>query len=92
MSRKTATLTYIAQQLGIHVSTVSRVLNGDPVVSDSAASKATIARIREFAAEVGYIRNPNAMALRTRRSREIAVLVPRISDIVVATVYESIGN
>lgn len=90
MPKKTATLSYIAKQLGIHVSTVSRVLNGDPAVSDGAASKATITRIREFAAEVGYVRNPHATVLKTRRSHEIAVLVPRLSDIVPATVYENI--
>ena len=52
----------------------------------------TIQRIRDYAQQVGYVRNPTASTLRTQRSKEIAVLVPRLSDIVLATVYESIDK
>lgn len=90
MSKRPATLRSIAEQLNVHVSTVSRVLNGDMARIASAASKETIERIRELAATLGYQPNPHAISLKTRHSREIAVLVPQLSDIVLANIYEGI--
>jgi LacI family transcriptional regulator len=85
-----ATLRSIADQLGLHVSTVSRVLNGAAGDGARAASGDTAERIRQLAAELGYRPNPHATSLRTRRSNLIGVLVPRLSDIVLATIYEAI--
>ncbi|MFF8712715.1 LacI family DNA-binding transcriptional regulator [Streptomyces sp. NPDC015184] len=82
------TLQGIAEQLGLHVSTVSRVLNGPRDGSARAASDATARRIRDLADELGYRPNPLATGLRTRRSNLIGVLVPRLSEIVMATIYE----
>ncbi|MGW4271793.1 LacI family DNA-binding transcriptional regulator [Streptomyces seoulensis] len=82
------TLQGIAERLGLHVSTVSRVLNGPRDGSSRAASGATARRIRDLADELGYRPNPLAAGLRTRRSNLIGVLVPRLSEIVMATVYE----
>ncbi|MGO3345913.1 MAG: LacI family DNA-binding transcriptional regulator [Marinomonas sp.] len=90
MARNSVTLEDIARQLGIHVSTVSRVLNGSAGGVRKAASAATVERIYNLAKEKGYQPNPHAITLRTQQSREIAVLVPRLSDPVMATVYESI--
>ncbi len=87
---KTSTLRSLAAQLDIHVSTVSRVLQGDDALASKAASKATITRIRALAAEYGYTPNPHAISLRTRQSRLIGVSVPRLSDIIWATIYEGI--
>jgi LacI family transcriptional regulator len=84
-----ATLQSIADDLGLHVSTVARVLNGMRE-GERAASGATAERIRKRAAEVDYRPNPHAASLRTRRSNLVGVLVPRLSDIVLATVYEGI--
>lgn len=84
------TLQGIARQLGLHVSTVSRVLNGPADEQGRAASGETARRIRELAAELGYRPNPYATSLRTRRSNLIGVLVPRLSEIVLATIYEGI--
>jgi LacI family transcriptional regulator len=83
------TLQTIADQLGLHVSTVSRVLH-KPEERGRAASAATVGRIRRLAADLGYQPNPHATSLRTRRSNLVGVLVPRLSDIVLATIYEGI--
>jgi LacI family transcriptional regulator len=85
-----ATLKAIADQLGLHVSTVSRVLNGPPEGSERAASGATAERIRRLADELGYRRNPHAKSLRTARSDLVGVLVPQLADLVLALVYEGI--
>ncbi len=80
----------IADELGLHVTTVSRVLNGSAAAAGSAASAGNAARIREVARRLGYRPNPHATSLRTRRSGLIGVLVPRLSDYVLATIYEGI--
>ncbi|AHK28330.1 LacI family transcriptional regulator [Rhodococcus opacus PD630] len=85
-----ATLRLIADELGVHVSTVSRVLNGTTEPGVRAASAATTERIRALADSLGYRPNPHAASLRTNRSNLIGVLVPRLSDYVLATVYEGI--
>jgi LacI family transcriptional regulator len=92
MNKRPATLRGIAQQLNVHVSTVSRVLNGSLDHAGRAASKDTIERIRALAASLDYQPNTHARTLKTRHSREIAILVPRLSDIVLATVYEGIDE
>jgi LacI family transcriptional regulator len=88
---KQATLQSIADDLGLHVSTVARVLNGMRA-GERAASGATAERIRQRAAEVNYRSNPHAASLRTKRTNLIGVLVPRLSDVVLATVYEGIES
>ncbi|MHC5905964.1 LacI family DNA-binding transcriptional regulator [Streptomyces sp. S6] len=84
------TLRGLAERLGLHVSTVSRVLNGPAGAQGRAASGDTARRIRELADELGYRPNPHATSLRTRRSNLVGVLFPRLSEIVVATIYEGI--
>jgi LacI family transcriptional regulator len=84
------TLRTLAERLGLSVSTVSRVLHAKPDEQLRAASEATVARIRTLADELGYRPNPHATSLRTRRSNLVGVLVPRLSDIVLATIYEGI--
>jgi LacI family transcriptional regulator len=84
------TLRVLAERLGLHVSTVSRVLHAKPDESNRAASSATVQRVRQLADELGYRPNPHAASLRTQRSNLIGVLVPRLSDIVLATIYEGI--
>jgi len=85
-----ATLRTIAERAGVHVSTVSRVLNASASESSRAAGIATIARIRAIATELAYTPDPTATSLRTQRTHLLGVLVPRLSDIVLATIYEGI--
>lgn len=84
------TLKDLAQRLGIHPSTVSRVLHSDRSTARGAASEATAQRIRDLAAELGYSPDPQATSLRTRKTRSIGVVVPRLSDLVLAVMYEGI--
>jgi LacI family transcriptional regulator len=84
------TLRSVAALAGVHVSTASRALSGPSATGRPPASASTIERIRQVADELGYERNPHATGLRTRRSNLVGVLVPRLSDFVLATIYEGI--
>jgi LacI family transcriptional regulator len=85
-ARSPATLTSLARELGVHVSTVSRALTPNP----KGVSASTVAVVRRLAAERGYRSNQAARALRTGRSLVIGMLVPRLTDEVQATVYEGV--
>lgn len=90
MKQGPVTLSSLARLLNVHVSTVSRVLNGSDEDAKSAAAPETVQRIRDLAKQLNYRPNPNAIGLRTQRTRTIGVLVPQLSDIVVAMIYEGI--
>ena len=85
-----ATLRTIAELAGVSASTVSRVLNSGADGTQRSASAETTERIRDIARRLGYVPNPHAASLRTSRSDLIGVLVPRLTDIVLATIYEGI--
>ncbi|MHA7155021.1 LacI family DNA-binding transcriptional regulator [Arthrobacter sp. TMN-50] len=76
----------MARHAQVHVSTVSRALSEDP----AGVGTDTVRRVRELAAILGYRRDVGAAGLRTGSSRLIGVLVPRLTDLVLATIYESI--
>lgn len=84
---RTPTLKEIADQAGVHVSTASRVLRqSEP--ADGWSSSAL--RVRRVAAELGYQRNIWAASLRTRKTTTLGVVMPRLTDGVVATTYQGI--
>ncbi|AKQ55677.1 LacI family DNA-binding transcriptional regulator [Bordetella hinzii] len=87
---KPITLRALAAKLNVHISTVSRVLNGSEEDARSAAAPETVALIRELAAQHNYRPNPYATSLKTKKTRTVGVLVPRLSDLVLATIYEGI--
>lgn len=80
------TLATVARHAQVHVSTVSRALGDNP----AGISTDTIRRVRELAAVLGYTRDAGAAGLRTGSSRLFGVLVPRLTDLVLASIYESI--
>ncbi|MEO6827314.1 MAG: LacI family DNA-binding transcriptional regulator [Microbacteriaceae bacterium] len=84
------TLRMLADTLGLHVSTVSRVLNSPGVDVERWAATGTVARIRDLAKQLDYHPNPHAASLRTARSSLVGVIVPRLQDFVLATIYEGI--
>lgn len=86
--RRSVTLAEIAQRAGVNKSTVSRALTADP----AQVSSQTVARIRAIAGELGYVPNPAASSLRTGKSRVIGVLVPRVTDYVLASIYEGVTD
>jgi LacI family transcriptional regulator len=87
--QRRVTLKDIAQDAGVSVTTASRALHG--VTGGARAPSAeTAARVRAAAARHGYSRDQLASGLRTRRSRLLGMLVPRLSDYVLATIYEGV--
>lgn len=82
----------LASLAGVSVATVSRVLGAAEDDRLRWASPATVERILSLAEEHGYRRNPHAASLRTSRSNLVGVIVPRLQDFVLATIYEGIDE
>lgn len=82
------TIADVAQAAGVSKSTVSRALNQGHRFFRSP----TAARIREIAADLGYAPNPAAANLRRRQTNTIGLLVPRLTDTVMAMIYEEIAS
>lgn len=74
MARK-ITLSTIAEDLGVSTATVSLALRDSPLVADITREK-----IKEAAANAGYIYNRRAASLRTSRSGIVGLLVPDIMN------------
>jgi len=70
---KRTTIKDIAKVLKIHHSTVSRALRNDRSVSSE-----TIKKVNDFAKEIGYQVNINALQLRGSVKNTIAIVVPNI--------------
>ncbi len=80
------TMRDVAALAGVHPSTVSRVLRGDT----SRVSRPTAQRVRDIADHLRYHPHPSAVSLRSGNTRAIGVLVPRITDVVLASTFEAI--
>lgn len=83
------TLRTIAEEVGVNVSTVSRVLSDHRRGGDGPRSD-TARRIIEVADHLAYRHDAYAASLRTQRTGALGVLVPRLTDIVLAVIYEAI--
>src|SRR5215469_1062407 len=75
--RRAVRLVDIASAVGVHVSTVSRVLNGDPGLS---IRPETIERILSTARAQGYRPNALARALRRDRTGAFAFVIPLLRN------------
>ncbi|ROQ40819.1 LacI family transcriptional regulator [Frondihabitans sp. PhB188] len=73
--RKAATITDVAEMIGVAPSTVSRALSTPERVGD-----ATRARVERAAAEIGYVPSRSGRSGRQVRSRAVAVLVADITN------------
>lgn len=67
------TLRDVATAAGVHPATASRALNE---ATRGLVRPATVARVREVAATLGYQVNPIARSLKTSRTQTVGVLVP----------------
>jgi LacI family transcriptional regulator len=85
-SAPVVTLRSLAEQLGVHPSTVSRVLNEDPSIR---ISEATRAQILSLAAESGYRPNRLARALRMQRTNLVGFVIPDISNPLFASLFRA---
>jgi LacI family transcriptional regulator len=74
MSKKT-TIYDIAKKLNITAATVSRALNNNPKISE-----ATRELVLNTAAKMNYERNKLALALKSGKSNNVGVIVPRIDS------------
>ncbi|HZZ49140.1 MAG TPA: LacI family DNA-binding transcriptional regulator [Pseudonocardia sp.] len=86
-SGRPVTLKEVAELAGVHVSTASRVLRQDEPPfgwSDSAL------RVRETARRLGYQPNLVAASLRTRRTWTVGLVMPRLTDGVIATIFQGV--
>lgn len=73
--RSKITLKELAKILNVSVSTVSKALNDSPEISQK-----TIQRVKELARLHNYKPNPTAVNLKRKRTGNIAVIVPNISN------------
>ncbi len=82
------TILDVARAAGVSKSTVSRVLDERLPRSTSATAE----RVRQVAAELGYVRDPLASGLRRSGTSTVGVIVPRLTDTVMAMLYEEIAR
>jgi LacI family transcriptional regulator len=85
-SGRQPTLNEIAKLTGVHVSTVSRVLRQQEP-PDGWTDVAL--KIRRVAEQLGYRTNLMAASLRTRQTRTIGVVMSRLTDTVMASMYQA---
>jgi LacI family gluconate utilization system Gnt-I transcriptional repressor len=69
------TLAEVAAAAGVSPITVSRALRGERAVAPD-----LVARVRDAAERLGYVPDPAARALASRRSSHVAILVPLLSN------------
>ena len=82
------TLLDVAAAAGTSKSTVSRILDERLPRSESPTAQ----RVRQVAAELGYVRDPSASSLRRGKPMTIGVVVPRLTDTVMAMLYEALAH
>ncbi len=73
--RRTPRLTDIAQYAGVSIKSVSRVLNGEPYVTEELRAKVLAA-----VDELGYVTDNRARVLRTNKSGFLGIIVPDIRN------------
>lgn len=86
--RGSVTLLDVAAAAGVSKSTVSRILDERLPRSESVTAQ----RVRHVAAELGYQRDLSAANLRRGKTMTIGVVVPRLTDTVMAMLYEAVAH
>lgn len=87
---KPPTLRDVAREAGVHVSTVSRVLNDQAAAGRITPD--TEKRIRDVARRLGYRRNTIARALRTGRTLVVGMVIPDIANLYQANITRGAGD
>lgn len=83
------TLRDIAKKVGVHPSTVSRVLNSQK--SGKISQEVTL-KVRKAAENAGFHLNPFARGLKTNRSFTVGVLIPDLTDPLFPPIVRGIEN
>jgi len=87
-SKIRVTLQDVAKVAGVSKSTVSRILDERLPKSDNASAH----RVREAAEKLGYVRDLSAANLRRGSTGQIGVIVPRLTDTVMAMLFEALSK
>lgn len=87
-SKPRVTLHDVARAAGVSKSSVSRILDERLPKTDNA----TATRVREVAEKLGYVRDLAAANLRRGSTGQIGVIVPRLTDTVMAMLYEALAR
>ncbi|HWU61157.1 MAG TPA: LacI family DNA-binding transcriptional regulator [Ensifer sp.] len=82
------TILDVARAAGVSKSSVSRFLDERMPKSDSETAQ----RVRQIAIDMGYVRDVSASSLRRGKTGMIGVIVPRLTDTVMAMLYESLAH
>jgi LacI family transcriptional regulator len=82
------TLHDVAAAARVSKSTVSRILDERLPPSDNTTAR----RVRQVAADLGYVRDLSAASLRRGKTMTVGVIVPRLTDTVMAMLYESLAK
>ncbi|QXO17015.1 LacI family DNA-binding transcriptional regulator [Vibrio ostreae] len=82
------TLKDVAKVAGVSISTVSRILDERLPKSKSKSAE----KVRIIAKELGYTRDVMASSLRRGGTGTIGILVPRLTDTVMAILYEELAK
>ena len=83
------TLKGLAALAGVHPSTISRVVNNDPLLRVSAETRA---RIQALLAETGYRPDAVARSLKLRQTFVLAMVIPDITNPLFATIFLGIED
>jgi LacI family transcriptional regulator len=89
MRKTLITIKDVAAASGVHASTVSRALNEE---TRDMVSKPVADKVLAVARKLGYLRNPLASGLRTRRSHTIGVLIPDLTNPVFPPIIRGIEH
>ncbi|MFK4047984.1 LacI family DNA-binding transcriptional regulator [Roseomonas mucosa] len=82
------TILDVAAAAGVSKSTVSRILDERLPRSENETAR----KVRQVAAQLGYIRDVSAASLRRGQTNTIGVIVPRLTDTVMAMLYEALAR
>ncbi|MGR6327480.1 LacI family DNA-binding transcriptional regulator [Sphingomonas sp. XXL09] len=82
------TILDVAAAAGVSKSTVSRILDERLPASDSESAR----KVRQVAEQLGYVRDVSAASLRRGQTMTIGVIVPRLTDTVMAMLYEAVAR
>lgn len=85
VTKKPITIKDVAKQAGVSISTVSRVINDSKPVTNEVKQ-----RVLDVIKETGYVPNPLARSLVTKRSQLLGVIVPEVTDTFSAEVLNGI--
>jgi len=83
------TLKNLAARAGVHPSTISRVVNNDPLLRVSAETRA---RIEALLQETGYRPDVVARSLKLRQTFVLAMVIPDITNPLFANIFLGIED